>query len=58
MRMSSAEKEDIKDNVSGYKDYESFVNSLGKDENKLFIFSITHGGSVDEVLKSISPFFK
>lgn len=57
-KMCSAEKQNIKDNVTGYKDYESFVNSLGKDDNKLFVFSITHGSPADEVLKSLSPFLK
>lgn len=56
--MSFVRKEDIKDNVSGYKDYKSFLDSLGEDKNQLFILSITHRSLVDEVLESINPFIK
>lgn len=58
VKICSTKKENIKDNVSSYKDYELFVNSLGRDENKLFVFNITHGSPVDEVLKHASPFLK
>lgn len=58
VEMRAAQKETIKDKVSGYKDYKSFVDSLGNEENKLFILRITHGSPVDEVLKSLYPFLK
>lgn len=58
VEMCTAQKETTKDKVSGYKDYKSFVDSLGNEENKLFILSITHGSPVDEVLKSLGPFLK
>lgn len=46
-------------NISGYKDYDKFVSSLGSNnEPKLFLFSITHGSPADEVLKSLSPYLK
>lgn len=56
--MCAAQKETTQDKVSGYKDYKSFVDSLGNGENKLFILSITHGSPVDEVLKSLGPLLK
>lgn len=39
-------------------DYKSFIDSLGNEENRLFVFRITHGSPVDKVLKSIRPFLK
>lgn len=47
-----------KETVLGYRDYKSFIDSLGNEENKLFVFRITHRSLVDEVLKSIGPFLK
>ncbi|KAH0613693.1 uncharacterized protein H6S33_005579 [Morchella sextelata] len=45
--------------ISGYKDYDKFVSSLGgNNEPRLFLFSITHGSPADEVLKSLSPHLK
>lgn len=58
VEMRAAQKETIKDKVSGYKGYKSFVDSVGNEVNKLFILSITYGSPVDEVLKSLYPFLK
>ncbi|KAJ3035152.1 hypothetical protein HDV00_004274 [Rhizophlyctis rosea] len=50
----------IKDNISGYKDYQSFLSSLTDDSqhSKLIVLSISHGKPTDEVLKAIGGSLK
>ncbi|KAJ5247852.1 6-phosphogluconate dehydrogenase decarboxylating [Penicillium chermesinum] len=48
--------QDVKGKIEGFYQIEEFTKSLGKSGvRKLFIFSITHGGPADSVLKLIKP---
>jgi len=53
-----AKKEKLEQYYNGYKDYESFVQSFPKGKTRVFLFSITHGKPVDEVLDSLIPLLK
>ncbi|KAJ3041828.1 hypothetical protein HK097_002164 [Rhizophlyctis rosea] len=46
--------ESVKDKVTGYKDYDSFLESLDDSPNpKLIILSVSHGSPGDQVLKEL-----
>lgn len=45
----------VKGKVKGYKDYQSFVQSLPSPGHRLFVFSITHGSPADQVLDALRP---
>lgn len=50
---------DIKGKIDGFYRIEEFTKSLeGNGDHKLFMFSITHGGPADTVLKLIKPDLK
>jgi hypothetical protein len=45
---------DVHERIHSFKDYKTFVDSLGgKDTKKLFLLSIKHGSPADEVIKSL-----
>ncbi|KZT19136.1 6-phosphogluconate dehydrogenase C-terminal domain-like protein [Neolentinus lepideus HHB14362 ss-1] len=49
--------EEVRSRIITYKDYDSFISSLGgTDARKLFVFSIRHGSAGDEVLKSMDKY--
>ncbi|KAI9740495.1 MAG: hypothetical protein M1834_005075 [Cirrosporium novae-zelandiae] len=47
------QKGGLQGKIDGFHDIHKFVRSLGVCDRKLFIFSITHGKPVDEVLEKI-----
>ncbi|KAH8427862.1 6-phosphogluconate dehydrogenase, decarboxylating [Aspergillus melleus] len=52
--IKGAKEENYKGKISGYYKIEDFTKSLdGRDDRKLFIFSITHGAPADNVLGAI-----
>lgn len=51
--------QDVKGQIDGFYRIQEFTKSLeGKGDRKIFMFSITHGGPADTVLKLIKPDLK
>ncbi|RPB01726.1 6-phosphogluconate dehydrogenase C-terminal domain-like protein [Choiromyces venosus 120613-1] len=54
LKMCDSQKS-LKDRIKGFNGYGPFIESLGKDSDKLFLLSISHGKPVDVVLESLKP---
>jgi len=54
---TAEENPETKGKITGFHEYEPFVNSL-PDKERLFVFSITHGPPADEVLGQLKKYLK
>lgn len=56
--LERAQKENLDQFLTGFKDYETFIKSFPEGKLRLLLFSITHGSPVDQVLDSLVPMMK
>ncbi|KDQ57038.1 hypothetical protein JAAARDRAFT_688159 [Jaapia argillacea MUCL 33604] len=57
MIKTKVNSDEVRSRISGYKDYDSFIKSLGGVKaRKLFVFSVKHGEPSDQVLEAMTEY--